>query len=76
MNSSSTIMHIQPYTKGELAQLYSPNAKYESAIRMFNRYVNRCIGLKDELTRLGYRPNDRRFTRSQVATIFRYLGEP
>lgn len=67
---------VRSYTKSELARLYSPNAKYESAIRMLNRYLNRCRELMEELTRLGYRPADRRFTRPQVERIFYYLGEP
>lgn len=67
---------VRSYTKGELARLYSPGAKYESAIRMLNRYLHRCHGLLEELARLGYRPDDRRFTRPQVAVIFGYLGEP
>lgn len=32
---------VRSYTKGELARLYSPGAKYESAIRMLNRYLHR-----------------------------------
>ena len=67
---------VRSYTKGELAMLYSPRAKYESAIRMLNRYLHRCRGLLDELMALGYRPDDRRFTRPQVQVIFDYLGEP
>ena len=67
---------VRSYTKGELAMLYSPRAKYESAIRMLNRYLHRCRGLLDGLTALGYRPDDRRFTRPQVQLIFDYLGEP
>ena len=67
---------VRSYTKGELAMLYSPRAKYESAIRMLNRYLHRCRGLLDRLTALGYRPDDRRFTRPQVQLIFDYLGEP
>ena len=63
---------VRSYTKGELAMLYSPRAKYESAIRMLNRYLHRCRGLMDELMSLGYR----RFTRPQVQVIFDYLGEP
>ena len=67
---------VRSYTKSELALLYSPGVKYESAIRMFNRYLHRCRGLLDELMSLGYRPDDRRFTRPQVQVIFDYLGEP
>ena len=67
---------VRSYTKSELALLYSPGVKYESAIRMFNRYLHRCRGLLDELMALGYRPDDRRFTRPQVQVIFDYLGEP
>ena len=67
---------VRSYTKGELAMLYSPRAKYESAIRMLNRYLHRCRGLLDELMAMGYRPDDRRFTRPQVKLIFDYLGEP
>ena len=69
-------LELRSYTKGELACLYSPRAPRESAIRMLNRYLHRCHGLLDELSRLGYRADDRRFTRPQVAVIFRYLGEP
>ena len=67
---------VRSYTKGELAMLYSPRAKSESAIRMLNRYLHRCYGLLDELYRLGYRASNRRFTRQQVAVVFNYLGEP
>ena len=67
---------VRSYTKSELALLYSPGAKYESAIRMLNRYLHRCYGLLDELYRLGYRASNRRFTRQQVAVVFDYLGEP
>lgn len=67
---------VRSYAKGELARLYSPRAKHESAIRMLNRYLHRCRELWDELARLGHRPADRRFTRPQVQAIFSYLGEP
>lgn len=67
---------VRSYTKSELALLYSPGVKYESAIRMFNRYLHRCVGLMDALLRLGYSPYNRRFTRQQVAIVFDYLGEP
>ena len=33
---------VRSYTKSELALLYSPGGKYESAIRRFNRYLHRC----------------------------------
>ena len=69
-------LELRSYTKGELALLYSPRATRESAIRMLNRYLHRCHGLLDELFGLGYRADDRSFTRQQVAVIFRYLGEP
>ena len=44
---------VRSYTKGELAMMYSPRAKYESAIRMLNRYLHRCRGLLDELMAMG-----------------------
>ena len=67
---------VRSYTKGELAMMYSPRAKYESAIRMLNRYMHRAVGLLDELTRAFYRPDDRHLTPRQVQIIYAYLGEP
>ncbi|MBQ3239219.1 MAG: DUF4248 domain-containing protein [Bacteroidaceae bacterium] len=76
LNTDEERIIVRSYTKGELARLYSPGAKYESAIRMFNRYLHRCHGLLERLIAMGYRPDDRRFTRPQVQLIFEQLGEP
>lgn len=70
--------NITTYGFGELAEEYYPDREWEysSAVRLFNRDLHRTCGLWDALRKQGYKEGDRIFTRAQVKTIVKYLGDP
>lgn len=71
-----TRFNIITYGLGELAKEYYPNKGYRTALRLFNRDLCCTRGLWDALQRQGYKPGDRIFTRAQVKTIVKFLGDP
>ena len=64
------------YGFAELAQLYYPDRGERSAIRLFREELLVTRGLKEAIVAKGYRPYNKIFTRGQVKTIVKYLGEP
>ena len=71
-----TQFNISVYGFGELAEEYYPDREYSTAVRLFNRELHRTRGLWDALQKQGYKEGDRVFTRAQVKTIVKFLGEP
>ncbi len=67
---------IATYGFGELAEEYYPDREYSTAVRLFNRDLHRTRGLWNALQKQGYKEGERIFTRAQVKTIVKYLGEP
>ncbi len=64
------------YTKSELASLYFPDARPESARRSFKRWIDKHTEMKQELIAAGYGNNDILLTPRQVRIIFKHLGAP
>lgn len=67
---------IRAYWIGDLAQEYYPDKDYSAAVRIFNKDLHYTRSLWGALQKQGYKEGDRVFTRSQVKTILKYLGEP
>ena len=67
---------IQPYSVGELAQLYCPDRDYYSALRLFHKDLKETRGLLGALRKVGYKDENRLLTRGQVQVIVQHLGEP
>jgi hypothetical protein len=67
---------IREYGRTELAQLYFPMLRSDSAWRKMKGWIELNKTLKNELLQLGYRPTVRSFTPRMVASIFEELGEP
>ena len=68
--------NITSYGFGELAEAYYPDDDYRTALRLFNKDLHGTRGLWDALQKQGYKRGDRIFTRAQVKTIVKFLGEP
>ena len=67
---------VTTYGFGEWAEESYPEDDYRTAVRLFNRDLRRTRGLWNALQKQGYKEGDRIFTRAQVKTIVKYLGEP
>lgn len=64
------------YGKGELALLYLPDIKQQSAVDRFNEWIDAAPGLKERLLATGMNPRGRRYTPAQVRLIVEVLEEP
>lgn len=64
------------FSHQELAVMYFPDVRPESASSMLSRWINRDPELLDELRRMGYRKHQRTFTPRQVNILFDHLGDP
>lgn len=64
------------YSLKELALLYGPDLKPESAGKRFAIWIKSNTSLYLELQRNGWKKGARFFTPLQVETIVNYLGEP
>lgn len=67
---------LQPYTKAELALLYSPHSETTSAIQNLYRWMKRNHSLMSELQAVGYNKYRHSFLKQEVGIIIKYLGEP
>ena len=67
---------LQPYTKAELALLYSPHSETPSAIQNLYRWMKRNHSLMSELQAVGYNKYRHSFLKQEVGIIVKYLGEP
>ena len=64
------------YGKGELAQLYLPNIKQQSAVERFNKWIEAAPGLRERLIATGMNVKSRYYTPAQVRLIVEVLQEP
>jgi len=71
-----TMFKIHPYGKSELALLYCPNSRPESAMKTLSRWIKGCPPLLAELTALNYNNRRKIFFSHEVEAIVRHLGEP
>ena len=67
---------IHPYGKSELALLYCPNSRPESAMKTLYRWINRCPMLVAELKSMNYNARRHTFLKPEVEAIVKHLGEP
>lgn len=71
-----TDFRFRCYTKGELASLYLPEIRRDSAVRTLIRWIDRNQTLGSRLAALGYRRSNRILTVEQVREIAAVLGRP
>lgn len=64
------------YGKGELSMLYIPNIQQQSAVDLFNKWLETSPGLLTKLYQTGYNRRNRYYTPAQVKLIVTALGEP
>ena len=67
---------LQPYTKAELALLYSQHSETTSAIQNLYRWMKRNHSLMSELQAVGYNKYRHSVLKQEVGIIVKYLGEP
>jgi hypothetical protein len=67
---------IRIYGWTELALLYNPELKPESAVKRLRRWVDKNHELRAGLKRTGWQKGSKLLTPLQVKTIVEYLGEP
>lgn len=67
---------FRSYGKGELAALYSPYIRQQSAVDKLNDWILAFPGLKERLEATGLRKSSRSYTPAQVRMIVEALGEP
>ena len=67
---------IRPYNFGELAQMYYPDHKYDSALRHFREEMHQTRGLWDAMVAQGYKEKKKVLTRAQVKVIVKFLDPP
>lgn len=59
-----------------VAKEYFPEKSDKNASQTLSRWICKCVPLKDELTRLGYRRGQRYVTGPQWKCVYYFLGEP
>lgn len=67
---------FRSFSKSDLAHLYNPASPYESAMKIFRRWILLNPSLMEELGQTHYNPKCRILSPRQVEIIFRHLGEP
>ena len=67
---------IRSYHKIDLAQMYSPGVKADSAARKMRRWINRNAELKRRLEEVQINALNHTYTPRQVAILVEFLGEP
>ena len=67
---------IKSYPFGELAQMYYPDHKYDSALRHFREEMHLTRGMWSEMVAQGYKENTKVLTRAQVKVIVKFLDPP
>ena len=70
------MFEIKPYPFGDLAQMYSPDHNYQSALVHFREEMHLTRGMWKAMRAEGYKENTKILTRAQVRTIVQFLGEP
>ena len=76
MNKTLRPFKIREYGRQELASLYCPTLKPDSAWKKLNQWMDLYPGLKDKLRECGYNGKKRTFTPLQVGIIVEAMGEP
>lgn len=67
---------IRTYGFGELARLYLPNIKPESASKRLRAWIKKNQKLNELLNQLGYERSDKVLTPKMVKIIVQELGHP
>lgn len=69
---------VKCYGKSELAQMYFPGLRRETAVQKLKRWIRKCSELSGELNKeeYGYRVQTRTYSAREVRLIVHYLGEP
>ena len=67
---------IREYSKLELAILYSPGMRTESALKKLNRWVRYNAPLTRKLEEIGEKWHRRSYLPGEVKWIVYYLGTP
>lgn len=67
---------IREYSKVELALLYCPQMKVESAVRKLNRWIRGNAPLMEALNAIGLHPKRWSYSAREVSLIVEFLGEP
>lgn len=70
------VFQYRSYGKGELAALYLPYIKQQSAVARFNEWIDAAPELKERLLATGMNPRSRRYTPAQVRLIVEVLEKP
>ena len=68
--------NIVTMRKSELAMMYFPDSAPDVARRNLWRWMDSCVGLKEELKQMGYVKTRHIFLKKEVETVVKYLGEP
>jgi len=69
-------MYYGAMSKTELALLYAPNLKPETARKRLNKWIRINSELQNRLTTKGYTERLQQLTTAQVRLIVKHLGEP
>jgi len=76
MKKNNPPFTIREYGRQELACLYCPSLKPDSAWKKLRQWMALYPGLDDRLRTAGYNGNKRSFTPLQVSIIVEAMGEP
>lgn len=64
------------YSKFQVAMLYFPDDRYDTASRKLRRWIGGDLPLQEALRRTGYRTSQRHFTETHLNLLKEYFGEP
>lgn len=76
MKKNNLPFPIREYGRQELACLYCPSLKPDSAWKKLRQWMDLYPGLTDRLRTAGYDGSRRSFTPLQVSIIVEAMGEP
>lgn len=76
MDKNNLPFIIREYGRQELASLYCPALKPDSAWKKLSQWMDLYPGLKERLRECGYDGHKRSFTPLQVSVIVEAMGEP
>lgn len=75
-NEGTQEFELRTYGRTELAKMYSPSIKPQSAYVKLMRWIGKSPELSTYLRKSSKRPNNRTFTSDEVKMIIQVLGEP
>lgn len=67
---------LRTYGRQELAILYNPEVKPDTAVKRLNQWIDHHPTLIAELTAVGWNQRIRHYTPMMVDVLVRHLGEP